>query len=151
VAVARAVVGAEATVVKTVVGIAVKLGKTGRVLEEIAGNVPALLTTGLDGSMAAGTEATIAPIVIVPLGPGAAVLRSARSWVLLVTETAGPVGFTPNKPFVRVPTVPLGELRRLDVTGPTIGSVAVIPLTLAIGPPPRPALGRPSGPSVFAN
>jgi hypothetical protein len=137
---------------------AVVLGKTGRVIVEIAGNVLALLATGLDGRMAAGTAATVAPIVIIPLGPGAALLRSARSWVLLVTDTAGAVGLAPNKPFVRMPV----ELRRLftvvvatvsvfDVTGPIIGSVPVIPLTLAIGPPPRLALGRPSGPDVFAN
>ena len=137
---------------------AVVLGKTGRVLVEIAGNVLALLATGLDGRMAAGTAATVAPIVIIPLGPGAALLRSARSWVLLVTDTVGAVGLAPNKPFVRMPV----ELRRLftvvvatvsvfDVTGPIIGSVPVIPLTLAIGPPPRLALGRPIGPSVFAS
>ena len=137
---------------------AVVLGKAGRVIVEIAGNVLALLATGLDGRMAAGTAAIVVPIVIVPLGPGATLLRSARSWVLLVTDTVGAVGLAPNKPFVRVPV----ELRRLftvvvatvsvfDVTGPIIGSVPVIPLTLAIAPPPRLALGRPIGPSVFAS
>ena len=45
-------------------------------------------------------------IVIVPPEPGAALLRSARSWLLFDTETVVPVRFPPNNPFVTTPCEP---------------------------------------------
>ena len=57
-------------------------------------------------------------IVIIPPEPGAALLRSARSWLLLDTETVVPVRFPPrfppNNPFVTTPREPRGLFTAID-------------------------------------
>jgi hypothetical protein len=53
-------------------------------------------------------------IVIVPPEPGAALLRSERSWLLLDTETVVPVRFPPNNPFVTTPREPRGLFTAID-------------------------------------
>ena len=79
-------------------------------------------------------------IVIVPPEPGAALLRSARSWLLLDTETVVPVRFPPrfppDNPFVTTPREPRGLFTAIDALVEALEAFAATD-------PTRPARPRP--------